>query len=265
MNGPANALTYRLCPCCGADRGRKIDTYSPDIWVLVACAECDFVYLQNPPPYEALIDEFAWEKTHALRSERRKALPLSRLNRRLRAALGLQSRHKADKFRRVFGQGRVLDIGCADSGRICAPLVPFGIEISATLQQAADAQMRAAGGYCLHGAGADRIRDFDDMFFDGILMHSYLEHEVAVADVLTECRRVLKPNGKIFVRVPNYASLNRRVAQADWCGFRYPDHVNYFTPASLRHIAAKFGFKTKFVNPATLPVNDNVQALLSKI
>lgn len=265
MNEQATVLTHRHCPCCASDRGRKLDAYSPDIWVLVACEKCDFVYLQNPPPYEALIDDFAWEKTHALRSDRRKARPLSRLNRRVRSALGLHSHHTPEKFRRIFGEGRVLDIGCGDSGRIRAPLVPFGIEISAALQQAADARMRAEGGYCLHGAGADRIRDFDDEFFDGILMHSYLEHEVAVSDVLAECHRVLRPEGKIFVRVPNYGSLNRRVTQADWCGFRYPDHVNYFTPASLRHIAAKFGFKTKIVNPATLPVNDNVQALLSKI
>jgi len=264
MGGVVSEHSFRLCPSCGADCGRKLARYSPEDWEVVACTNCGFVYLQNPPPYEALVNDFAWEKTHAVRSERRKSLRLSRLNRSLRKTLGLQRRHPPKKFLRVFEHGRVLDIGCGAGDRIRAPLVPYGIEISESLHATADANMRSQGGYCLHGAGAERIRDFDTGFFDGILMHSYLEHEVAMLEVLRECHRVLKPLGKIFVRVPNFGSINRRIAGADWCGFRYPDHVNYFTPGSLRSIAAKVGFDTKLVNPATLPINDNVQALLTK-
>ena len=265
MAGVASERTYRLCPSCGADCGRLLETYSPEDWALVACSACDFVYLRNPPPYEALVNDFAWEKTHAQRSVRRKSLLFSRVNRRLRAALGLQSRHSPEKFARLFGKGRVLDIGCGAGGRIQSPLVPFGIEISDALHKTADARMRAQGGYCLHGAGAECIKKFETEFFDGILMHSYLEHEVALLDVLRESHRVLKPLGKIFVRVPNFGSLNRRLAGANWCGFRYPDHVNYFTPGSLRSVAAIVGFNTRLINPATLPTNDNVQALLTKI
>ena len=255
--------TYRTCPACGADDGHRRDAYSPDGWDVVECGACGFAYLRNPPPYAALEEDFAWEKTHAERSEKRRG-PLSRANRRLRAALGLRGRRSPAMFAKLFGPGRVLDIGCGAGDWIGPPMTPYGIELSRALWAEADARMRAAGGYCLHGAGAERIRDFDDNFFDGVLMNSYLEHEVALGDILRETQRVLKPGGKAFVRVPNYGSLNRRVFGAKWCGFRWPDHVNYFTYPALRRIADRLGFDTRLVNAATLPVDDNVQALLIK-
>jgi predicted SAM-dependent methyltransferase len=95
-------------------------------------------------------------------------------------------------------------------------------------------------------------------------MSSYLEHEVEMTRVLEGVFRTLKSGGQAFIRVPNYGSLNRRVMGRKWCGFRYPDHVNYFTLASLRKVAAKAGFDTKLVNRANLWVDDNIQALLVK-
>ena len=96
------------------------------------------------------------------------------------------------------------------------------------------------------------------------MMHSYLEHEVDVLKTLRGSAHCLKPGGKIFVRVPNYNSLNRRIAGGNWCGFRYPDHVNYFTLSSLRAVAEKAKFKTTLVNKYNLILDDNIHALLSK-
>jgi predicted SAM-dependent methyltransferase len=124
--------------------------------------------------------------------------------------------------------------------------------------------MRARGGYCLHAAGAEGIWQFPAGFFDGIIMSSYLEHEVEMRKVLEGAHRALKRGGRIFVRVPNFGSLNRRVMGAKWCGFRYPDHVSYFTLASLRRVAAGAGFRTELMNRMTLWVDDNIQALLVK-
>jgi hypothetical protein len=49
-----------------------------------------------------------------------------------------------------------------------------------------------------------------------------------------------------------------------WCGFRYPDHLNYFTPASLRSMAAKAGFAIHFRYRHWLPTNDNMRVTLEK-
>ncbi len=221
------------------------------------------VFLVNPPEYQALEEDFAWEKTYAAKKEASRGStqlsPLARVARHKFRTL----RDRSQKFRHWFGDGNVLDIGCGDGHRIIPPMTPFGIELSKALHAQADTLMRRRGGYCLHGPGAETIWDFDEGQFDGIIMHSYLEHETAVSRVLRGARRALKSTGRMFVRVPNYASLNRRVVGAKWCGFRYPDHVNYFTPRTLADVARRAGFSMSITNRLTLPLDDNINALFS--
>ena len=257
---------YRPCPACGASARQKLERYSTPDWVIAACDACAFVYLTNPPAYAALEEDFAWEVTTEDRREVRKgSTPLSGLNRRIRKRLGLdRGRVRGDRYLELFGTGRVLDIGCGAGARLPAPITPYGIELSKGLHAKADAHMKARGGECLHGPGAETLGRFEDGFFDGVLMQSYLEHEVQVEKTLRGVHRVLKAGGRAFVRVPNFASLNRRLLGARWCGFRWPDHVNYFTPGSLRYIARRHGFALRLVNRATLPVDDNISALLVK-
>ncbi|MGB5871751.1 MAG: class I SAM-dependent methyltransferase [Albidovulum sp.] len=256
----------RPCPACDASDASRIAAYSRGEWDVVACDPCGFVYLQNPVTYEALKEDFAWEKAYAAsKVEKRGSSPLSGLNRRIRKALGHRSGRRGEKvWTRAFGQGRILDIGCGDYLRPSKPMIPYGVELSSELHARVDPLMRARGGYCLHAPGAEGIWQFDAGFFDGIIMSSYLEHETEMRRVLEGAFRAPKPGGAVFIRVPNYASLNRRVMGPKWCGFRYPDHVNYFTLASLTRVAGLSGFLTKLVNRTTLWVDDNIQVLLIK-
>jgi len=262
MSGPH---AHRPCPNCAADKAERIEAYAPRDWDVVACADCGMVYLRNPPAYEALHEEFAWEKTYAEKAEQGGSTPVSGWGRTLRTKLGLIGRNRVEgKFLGWFGAGPVLDIGCGEAARVHAPMTPYGIELSSALWARADAAMQAQGGHCLHEAGATGVWNFDEGFFNGIIMHSYLEHEVDVMGVLKGAQRALKPGGKIYVRVPNYASVNRRVVGRKWCGFRHPDHVNYFTLSSLRDSAARAGLTLTLLNPWNLWFDDNIKVLLTK-
>jgi 2-polyprenyl-3-methyl-5-hydroxy-6-metoxy-1,4-benzoquinol methylase len=255
---------FRNCPACASANATVQRAYSPSPWLVAACDSCGFVYLRNPPGYEALKEDFAWEKTYeAKKMSTRGSTVFSPLVRRVRNSLGMY-RNKTQSYRRWFNDGYVLDIGCGSGGRITPPMTPFGIELSTSLQKTSDEVMRARGGYCLFGAGAEAIQKFEPEMFDGIIMFSYLEHESQVMDVLKGAYSVLKPSGAVFIRVPNYGSLNRRAIGSNWCGFRYPDHVNYFTLQSLRDVAARAGFTTILVNWITLAVDDNISVLLRK-
>lgn len=53
------------------------------------------------------------------------------------------------------------------------------------------------------------------------------------------------------------------VMQRKWCGFRYPDHVNYFTRASLAKLAAIAGFNMHVPWYLGLPTDDNIMAILT--
>ncbi len=96
------------------------------------------------------------------------------------------------------------------------------------------------------------------------MMHSYLKHETQVSKTLNGAMRYLKLGVKAFIRAPNYNSLNRRISGPKWSGFRYPDHVNYFTVDTLKAVSANAGFDFKLVNRHKIWLDDNIQAVLIK-
>jgi len=256
----------RRCPQCGGEAFQSLPDYSAAPWQVVECPACNFVYLRNPPKYEHLVSEFAWEKTRVAEVERRKARSPVRMwiDRMTRWRAGIYSPGIAGRLKRMFAPGRVLDVGCGLGKKVPGPFIPFGIEISEELCRAADSQMRTRGGHAIHAPAVEGAREFPDRYFTGILLRSFLEDEAQPKALLEKCSRVLADDGAIHVRVPNYGSLNRRLPGAKWCGFRYPDHVNYFTTQSLKSMVGDGGLRLKLLIPLRLPLDDNINAVLKR-
>ena len=124
--------------------------------------------------------------------------------------------------------------------------------------------MRARGGDAIHAAAARGIVGFPDGFFTGVVMSSVAEHERQPKLLFRHAARVLAEDGAVYVRVPNFGSVNRRVLGAKWSGFRYPDHVNYFTLGSLKRMVGDCGLRLKLINLALFLLNDNINAVLTK-
>lgn len=245
------SVTHSTCPICNtANFDRPANEYSVAPWVLKTCAECSMVYLENPPAYEDLKQELAWERTFAEESKaRRKRNPvLYKLGRMPKAVV--QKLFKRDKLlaltRKYIAPGRVLDVGCGWGHTLLSfppEYIPCGIEISAELSAVAQSRFAPRGGFCVSADGLSGLRSLDAAMFSGIIMTSYLEHEVQVGEVLLATARVMQPGARLIVKVPNYSSWNRSLRGAKWCGFRYPDHVNYFTPELLRRLMQQCGFR----------------------
>lgn len=256
----------RACPQCGSNDAHTMPEYSVQPWRIVQCEGCEFVYLQNVPVYERLVDELAWEKTsEAERERRRVSYPVvNRIEHLTRWRLFLIPNKAVRRMRRMFKEGRILDVGCAAGRSVPEPFIPFGVEISKELATAANELMSARGGYAICAPAVEGVRQFPDRYFSGVVLSSFLEHEANPKQLLEQVARVVADDGKVYVRVPNFSSINRRVMQAKWCGFRHPDHVNYFTPRSLRRMAKDCGFKMRVMTPLSLPFNDNINAILSR-
>jgi len=262
----ATAKADRCCPACGTNRAKHLPFYSEGDWKVVSCDACNFVYLRNPPGYEALVDDFAWEKTSVQETKRR--LKTRKIGARIskssrwRLSLLRLSRTKIDQY---FKSGNVLDIGCGAGHKILETGgVPHGVEISRKLNAIANERMQEQGGFSIHAPAVEGVEQFETDYFDAVLMHSFLEHEENPSGLLKGVFRSLKKGGHAYVRVPNYGSLNRMFMQKKWCGFRYPDHVNYFTISSLKKMAQKNGFDFKLLNPLNVFLDDNIKALLVK-
>ena len=257
----------RRCPLCSAANSAGLRLpYVEEPWVLRSCSACELVYLENPPPPQALEEDLAWEKTYY--KERRRRREREPILQRLGAAVNfLRARIlKRDKLstlaRRYFSPGPILDVGCSDGSalaRLPAGYVPFGIEVSKVLHRLAEEKFSARGGRAVRADAFRGMREFPDASFDGVVMMSYLEHEPNPRKALEQAARLLKPGARLIVKVPNYDCWNRSVRGARWCGFRSPEHVNYFTPVLLRRLVTECGFRVRrFGFFDRLPTSDNM-------
>lgn len=261
----------RDCPLCGRDNetappGR----YSLPPWAVKQCSGCRFVYIDRAPLYGVLRSAMAWERTTKIEEQRRAELrpfsyPASKrtgFRKRL-----LPKRTMREYITARIGGGNLLDLGCGDGRALLdfpPAFTPFGIEISARLAAAAHAAFAERGGGAVNAACVEGLRQLPEGLFAAAALRSYLEHEAQPLPVLKGLRRVLAPGGFAVVKVPNYASLNRILMGRRWCGFRYPDHLNYFSPETLRVMAAEAGFTARFGLMGALPTSDNMWAVLSR-
>jgi SAM-dependent methyltransferase len=246
-------IIERACPLCGANNSAQPPlSYSRPPWELKECAGCAFVYLENPPGYKALAHDFAWEQTY--RSEiRRRAVTepvLFRLSRTItRVRLKV---FKRNKLRRIlqndFPAGNLLDVGCGSGGifaRWNGKFVPHGVEISHDLARRSNLVAQELGGFVVNANAIEGVGRFPKDYFPTVVLCSFLEHELDPLGLLNALRPVMAPGGRMVIKVPNYGCVNRSVRGAKWCGFRFPDHVNYFTPKSLRRTVTESGFMVR--------------------
>lgn len=264
-------LVHRTCPLCGDDNGATPPSrYSRDIWTVKACRTCRFTYIDTAPEYEALFQQMAWEKTTQVEGEWRNSTRglQQTVSKKTRRRMRILPRKKMPDLLAHYAEpGNIVDLGCGDGGPLeglMDPFIPHGIEISTDSAAKANARFSARGGRALNAPSLEGLREFPSAFFTAATLRSYLEHELHPAPVLNELHRTLKPGGLAVVKVPNFASLNRRLMGRRWCGFRHPDHLNYFTPATLAEMARKSGFETWFGLTWRLPTSDNMWALLRK-
>ncbi len=244
---------------------------SKDGWELKECSGCGLLYLTNPPVYEELTENLAWEKNFAAEEKRRaEAQPVkAKVNKLTRMRLHSPLRRKMPEILARYAKpGRLVDLGCGTGGKLMKlpePYVPYGIEISKALAAEAQDKLQRRGGGCIHANCLDGLKQVEDDYFSGAMLHSYLEHEVQPLAVLQELRRVLVPGGVAIIKVPNYASINRRVTGKNWAGLRYPDHVQYFTPRSLAAMVRKANLAIERFNFFdTIPTSDNMWMIVKK-
>lgn len=279
----ANPLTGTITPV-------RETPYSSGKWRVVECLETGMVFLENPPDYSRLVEEFAWEKTYEEEKERRRQEEpvvsfASNLSKSARQKLQKRERIERVAFRtlcRMYQERgtdepiTMVDVGCGTGEKLCrisqyfeeknaVRVNPVGIEISAELARETNERLVPLGGRCIHSAAIDGLDSMADGEADMVIFCSYLEHEMQPLEVLKAVARKIRKGGYVVIKVPNYGCWNRYFRQKRWCGFRYPDHVNYFTPQTLTRMIESSGLKLWKMNfYDRLPTNDNVWAIAKR-
>lgn len=256
----------RDCPICQCADHTAQPHYGRFGWTCATCNACGFLFLNEAPVYEELSEALAWTQQFKNEKKRRKR------NQRIMAWLDQTTRWRLHMFRdnewdyitERVPTGRVLDVGCGGNNNIPARYTPFGIEIEKATAEKADSVMQERGGRVVHAPALKGLNAFEDDFFDGMIMRSYLEHELHPRDVLLRAHRKLRPGGAIYVKVPNFGTLNRMVRGVNWCGFRFPDHLNYYDVPAMRRLAEDCGYTFELRNRLTRITNDNMHTFLTR-
>ncbi len=276
-----------VCPILGRATQVFETPYSREPWKVMRCVETGFVFLANPPDYSLLESELAWERTYVEERKRRRAEePIASFFSSLFKRIKWTFFPKRNKMATIACWAAnhiqskaplsLLDVGCGwgdllleihqrflPTGR---SLELIGIEISKQLAIESESKVKPLGGRILFCNALDGVAQLSRESLSMVTMCSFLEHEAQPLQLLKKLYPVLRHDGMIVLKVPNFACWNRRVRGKKWCGFRYPDHVNYFTPNTLAILAHQAGYRIlrqKFFDKS--PFNDSMYAVLVKV
>lgn len=273
MSAANTAAAVRNCPVCNSAGRTSMPDYSQAHWAIVACTQCGMIYLENPPAQESLKAEHAWEGSMVNERQRR------REGRALYYFFsdGLKSiRRFFQRMRRLpkeiryiveYSPGqRVLDVGCGAGNTLAdlpAGYIPYGIEPSPGMCATANGIFSARGGECIHDVAVSGFaRIAESRKYDFVVMRSFLEHDSEAMATLKAAHAALSANGGVLIKVPNMNCWNAKLRKSGWPGMRYPDHVNYFTPASLAQMLKNAGYsRVHMPLHWRLPTSDNLWAV----
>lgn len=140
------------------------------------------------------------------------------------------------------GEGRLLDVGCG-TGKDLPTFIEAGWKVTG-VEASPDAASRASKRLdCEILVGDFEEAPLRDGSFDVVRFSHTLEHLPSPRRALERAHRVLRPGGRLFIEVPNAASLERRLFGRHWVHWDLPRHVYHFTPQTLTRLVTGTGFR----------------------
>jgi SAM-dependent methyltransferase len=234
-------MALSACPLCGCPKiapfvvaqdfhyGIEGD-YSTD-----RCADCHVVFL-NPMPTNADLavlyptDYYSYQKP---------SLPSGHRH-FLRRILGFDRRTLLPKFP---APGTMLDLGCGAGHYLLKMRAKGWTVYGSELSEAAAAAGRSAGldirGGELHSA------HFDAGMFDFVRLNHSFEHMYNPYEILAEIKRILKPEGLLFIGIPNISGFWARLFGKYWWNFGAPVHTFNYNAFNASLLLEKAGFEVE--------------------
>ncbi|AXG68923.1 demethylmenaquinone methyltransferase [Kordia sp. SMS9] len=142
---------------------------------------------------------------------------------------------------------KVLDIGCG-TGDFLAMSQKYKWEI-AGVEPDAQARKIAAQKTETEIHTNDWLSQIPDHSFDAITMWHVLEHVPNLDEQIATLKRIIKPNGSLFIAVPNFKSHDAHHYKEFWAAFDVPRHLWHFSQKSIKLLFAKENMKVVKILP----------------
>jgi 2-polyprenyl-3-methyl-5-hydroxy-6-metoxy-1,4-benzoquinol methylase len=222
------ASINRNCPVC--DQTDSQAYLQKGDLRLARCSRCSMIYA-NPVPAEFASGEY-YDRAGA-----EYYLSPAKLE---SDYAGVRFERELRLFRKHCAGGSVLDVGCS-SGAFLHQLktrFPGSYEILGTDASGAPLDYAESRGIPVV-RGNFLEQDLGGRKFDAITLWAVIEHLAEPKRFIERAASLLKPDGLCFVLVPNMDSLAVRLIGARY-RYIYPQHLNYFTRATLARLVANW-------------------------
>lgn len=137
--------------------------------------------------------------------------------------------------------GRLLDVGCGSGAWLSFMQTRGWDGHGVDFDHRAVAVARAKGLPVSLGSLEDQ--QLPAASFDAVTLNHVVEHLPSPVSTLRECRRVLRPGGKLVVSTPNGTSLGHRLLGPSWRGLEPPRHLHVFNFMALEAALRLAGFQ----------------------
>ena len=238
--------TLTSCPLCKSGQFRfakQINDYSisQEQFSLDQCENCSLLFT-NPRPAENEIAPYYQHENYISHTDEGNTL----VNRVYKLVRKITLKQKLSLINRLSAQkGKVLDIGCG-TGYFLETALNNGWSITGV---EVDEHARELANKKLNKQVVKSLSQVHDKGFNIITMWHVLEHVHQLDDYLNTIHTLLNSEGKLILALPNHQSLDAEKYGVKWAGWDVPRHLYHFSPASIKHLAAKYSLTVKEVLP----------------
>jgi 2-polyprenyl-3-methyl-5-hydroxy-6-metoxy-1,4-benzoquinol methylase len=230
------------CPLCGGSdvsfhaRARDIEYKTTNDWFdFHHCGRCGVLFI-DPMPYDRLDEIYPANYYSFVKGKKNAAARCKEWldGSRFRKVLGEVTADSLSALDVGGGTGWMLDLMKRADPRIARTCV-------VDIDPAAKAHAESAG----HRYFLGRIEEFcDTEQFDVILMLNLIEHVPNPRAVLNAARRLLTKRGRLFIKTPNFDSLDCRIFRhRSWGGYHTPRHFVLFHRESMTRLCRECGLE----------------------
>jgi SAM-dependent methyltransferase len=229
MEYVGNDTVYIRCLLCGSTSDSTLLLFRG--FRIARCLNCDFIFVNPRPTEEVLVRLYSNQRTNPFLKEHFEAFEYE-----LPVLVKI-----IQKIQTYLPAGKLLEVGCGrgDFLRV-ARMHGFsvtGCDIFGGGQPVADS--------IAFYDGTLKDAKFPDNCFDIVVVRNILEHLFDPNVEIKEIKRILKPHGYLYIKVPNAAyeqGLRCRLMYSRKYHYDPPYHLNYFSPASLHRFLTKARF-----------------------
>jgi 2-polyprenyl-3-methyl-5-hydroxy-6-metoxy-1,4-benzoquinol methylase len=222
------------CPVCSFNEFSSflhaIDyTVSKERFSINTCKGCGFLFT-SPRPDLSVLGNYYHSDDYISHSDTSKGL-ISKLYKVARSFT------LDRKFRLVSNYCKekpLLDVGCG-TGAFLSHASSKGLNVVG-IEPDNGARSYAIQNYNLTVFEEQELSLFDEASFGAITLWHVLEHVSNLDERLSQLRRLLRPEGRIFIAVPNPDSFDARHYQSYWAAYDVPRHLWHFTPQTMRRL-----------------------------